>query len=49
MDSEGEITGAWRNLGVPNMWYMMGQFSPFLFVTLGFRDDVDVFTYFIYR
>ena len=29
LDSEGEIMGAWRNLGVPNMWYMMGQFYPF--------------------
>ena len=23
-DSEGEINGVWRDLGVPNMWYMMG-------------------------
>ena len=32
LDSEGEINGVWRNFGVPNMWYMMGQlplfFSP---------------------
>ena len=26
LDSEGEILGAWRNFGVPNMWYMLGQF-----------------------
>ena len=40
LNSEGEIQGAWRNFGVPNMWYMMGQFSPFSF---GFRNDNDLF------
>ena len=44
LDSEGEIIGAWRNFGVPNMWYMMGQFSPFSF---GFRDD-DIFFFFFF-
>ena len=39
LDSEGEANGAWRNFGVPNMWYMMGRFSPFSF---GFRDDNDI-------
>ena len=33
LDSEGEISGAWRNIGVPNMWYMIGRFSPY-FLTL---------------
>ena len=33
LDSEGEIIGAWRNFGVPNMWYMMGPFFP----SFGFR------------
>ena len=31
LDSEGEILGAWRNFGVPNMWYMLGQFFFFPF------------------
>ena len=40
LDSEGETIGAWRNFGVPNMWYMMGQSSPFSF---GYRGDDDAF------
>ena len=45
LDSEGEITGAWRNFGVPNMWYILGQFYRFSF---DFRDD-DNFFFLVYR
>ena len=31
LDSEGEIAGIWRNFGVPNMWYMMGQYFSLWF------------------
>lgn len=24
LNDEGEIRGAWREIGLPNMWYMMG-------------------------
>ncbi|KXN81274.1 putative indole-3-pyruvate monooxygenase YUCCA4 [Leucoagaricus sp. SymC.cos] len=27
LNSEGEIHGAWRDIGVPNMWYMMGNLA----------------------
>jgi len=27
LNSEGEINGAWRDIGVPNMWYMMGNLA----------------------
>lgn len=25
LNAEGEINGAWRDLGIPNLWYMMGE------------------------
>jgi hypothetical protein len=25
LDTEGEIRGAWRDVGVPRVWYMMGK------------------------
>ena len=25
LDSEGEICGAWRDLGIPRAWYMIGK------------------------
>lgn len=34
LNSEGEINGAWRDLGIPNMWYIMGQFFPILLLSL---------------
>jgi hypothetical protein len=40
LDSEGEVIGAYRNIGVPNMWYMMGRFSPFSF---GFKEMMTIF------
>ncbi|KAF9448282.1 FAD/NAD(P)-binding domain-containing protein [Macrolepiota fuliginosa MF-IS2] len=27
LNSEGEIYGAWRDVGVPNLWYMMGNLA----------------------
>lgn len=24
LNSEGEINGAWRDIGIPNTWYMLG-------------------------
>jgi hypothetical protein len=27
VDSEGEINGAWRDLGIPGLWYMTGNFG----------------------
>ncbi|KAJ7761821.1 hypothetical protein B0H16DRAFT_539958 [Mycena metata] len=27
LNSEGEINGAWRDLGVPGLWYMMGNLA----------------------
>ncbi|KAJ6595193.1 hypothetical protein DFH09DRAFT_906286 [Mycena vulgaris] len=27
LDEEGEIRGAWRDLGVPNLWYMIGNLA----------------------
>jgi len=27
LNSEGEINGAWRDLGVPGLWYMIGNFA----------------------
>ena len=27
LNNEGEINGVWRDLGIPNMWYIMGLFS----------------------
>jgi len=27
LDAEGEINGVWRQLGVPNLWYMMGNLA----------------------
>ena len=30
LNEEGEINGAWRDIGVPNMWYMMGMSLPSL-------------------
>jgi hypothetical protein len=29
LDSEGEIQGAWRDIGLPNLWCMIGK--PFSF------------------
>lgn len=30
LNKEGELNGAWRDLGVPRLWYMMGKrSSPF--------------------
>jgi len=26
LDPEGEIRGAWRDVGLPRVWYMMGEF-----------------------
>jgi hypothetical protein len=28
MNAEGELNGAWRDLGVPGLYVMMGAFSP---------------------
>lgn len=28
LDPEGEIYGAWRDVGVQNMWFMTGKFRP---------------------
>jgi hypothetical protein len=28
LNSEGEINGAWRDLGVPNLWMMCGASKP---------------------
>ena len=25
LDAEGEIRGAWRDVGIPRVWYMMGE------------------------
>jgi hypothetical protein len=25
LDPEGEIRGAWRDVGIPRVWYMMGK------------------------
>jgi len=30
LDAEGEIQGAWRDIGLPRLWCMIGE--PFLFV-----------------
>ena len=30
LDSEGEIKGAWRDIGVPRAWCMMGKEDCFL-------------------
>jgi hypothetical protein len=27
LDEEGEICGVWRDLGIPNLWAMMGMSS----------------------
>lgn len=27
VDEEGEIRGVWRDVGIPNMWNMMGMFE----------------------
>jgi len=27
LDEEGELNGVWRDLGVPGLWYMMGEFA----------------------
>ncbi|EPQ61348.1 flavin-containing monooxygenase, partial [Gloeophyllum trabeum ATCC 11539] len=27
LSDEGEINGAWRDLGIPNLWYMMGNLA----------------------
>lgn len=27
LDPEGEMNGVWRQLGVPNLWYMMGNLA----------------------
>ncbi|KAM6504081.1 hypothetical protein JOM56_001024 [Amanita muscaria] len=27
LDEEGEFQGVWREIGVPNLWYMMGNFG----------------------
>jgi hypothetical protein len=48
LDSDGEVIGAWHNLCIPNMWYMMGHWgwlgSVFSFLVLWFqRDDDDIF------
>ena len=29
LDKEGEVRGAWRELGVPNLYYMMGECRVF--------------------
>ena len=42
-DSEGEVIGAWRNFGVPNMWYMMGRF--FLFTTPLVSEMMTIFLF----
>ncbi len=35
LNSEGEINGAWRDIGVQNMWYMMGKHILFGYLFLG--------------
>lgn len=25
LDKEGELNGCWRDVGIPNMWFMMGR------------------------
>lgn len=27
LDAEGEMNGSWRDMGVPGLWYAMGELS----------------------
>ena len=27
LNAEGELRSAWREIGIPNLWYMMGNFA----------------------
>jgi hypothetical protein len=32
LDEEGESRGAWRDCGVDNLWYMMGELQDYVYV-----------------
>jgi hypothetical protein len=39
LDAEGEIKGAWRDIGLPRLWCMIGK--PFSFFQRGKNDDAQ--------